>query len=140
MPATGGDRGGGFAPAHRRNLLPAHNNNQTLSKVIAAALQHNASGDNTAGSRPREPTQEGESWGGSAPAPSNNFEPTLGNDNYSPMHYESTPVDYEPLSPWEGDEEAGAKHDRVPPADSLTPPLRGEKGLSTDNCSTPGSA
>jgi hypothetical protein len=34
MPTTGGDRGGGFAPAHRRNLKPAHNNNQTLSNVI----------------------------------------------------------------------------------------------------------
>jgi hypothetical protein len=63
MPTTGGDRGGGFAPAHRRNLEPAHNNYQTLSKAIAAARQRNASGGNTAGSRPTVPTQEGESWG-----------------------------------------------------------------------------
>jgi hypothetical protein len=68
MPATRGDRGGGFAPAHRRNLEPARNNNQTFSKVIATALHLNASGGNTAGSRPREPAQEGESWGGSASA------------------------------------------------------------------------
>ncbi len=56
MPATGDVRGDGFAHAHRRNLEPAHNNNQSLSKVIAAALQRNVSGGNTAGSRPTVPT------------------------------------------------------------------------------------
>jgi hypothetical protein len=113
----GGDRGGALAPAHHRNLEPAHNNNQTLSKIIVAARQRNASGGKTADSRPRVPIQEGESWGGSAPAPSNNFDPALGNCYYEPTPYGCTPVDYESLSPWEGDEEAGAKHDRVPPAD-----------------------
>jgi hypothetical protein len=45
------------------------------------------------------------------------------------MPYESTPVDYEPYNPtsWEGDEDAGAKHDRVPPVESFTPPLRRAK-------------
>jgi hypothetical protein len=60
MPATDGDRGGGFAPAHRRNLDAAHSNNQALSKVIAAARQRNSSSGNAAGSRPSMPTQEGE--------------------------------------------------------------------------------
>jgi hypothetical protein len=61
MPATEGDRGGGFAPAHRRKLDVAHsNNNQTLSKVIASARQRNASSGNTAGSRPSMPTHKGE--------------------------------------------------------------------------------
>ncbi len=128
MPTTGGDRGGGLAPAHRRNLEPAHSYKQTLSKVIAAARQRNASSGNTAGSRLSVPTQEGESWGGSAPAPSNNFYLALGNNYYEPTPYGYTPVDYEPLSPWEGEEEADARHDRVPPADSLTPSWRGEQG------------
>jgi hypothetical protein len=39
MPTQWNDRGGGLAPAHRRNLYPAHSDNQTLSKVIAAAPQ-----------------------------------------------------------------------------------------------------
>jgi hypothetical protein len=60
MPATEGDRRGGFAPAHRRNLDPAHSDNHTLSKVIATAPQPNASGDGSAASRPSMPTQEGE--------------------------------------------------------------------------------
>jgi hypothetical protein len=40
MPTTGGDRGGGFAPAHRRNLDAAHSNNQTLQRasVMPAAV------------------------------------------------------------------------------------------------------
>ncbi len=84
MPATEGDRGGGFAPAHRRNLDAVHSNNQALSKDIAAARQRNASSGNAAGSRPSMPTQEGESWGGSAPAQSNNFDPALGNNYYEP--------------------------------------------------------
>ncbi len=103
MPANGDVRGGGFAPAHRRNLVPALNNNQTLSKVIAAARQRKASGSNTAGSRPTVPIQEEESWGGSAPAPSNIFDLALGNNYYERTPYGSTPVNYEPLSPWEGD-------------------------------------
>jgi hypothetical protein len=140
MPTTGGDRGGGFAPAHRRNLEPAHSNNQTLSKVIAAARQRNASSSNTAGSRPSVPTQEGENWGGSAPAPSNNFDPALGNNYYEPTPYGYTPVDYDPLSPWEGDEEADARHDRVSPADSFTRPLRGEQGSAAQMAALPQAA
>ncbi len=131
---------GGFAPAHRRSLEPAHNNNQTLSKVIAAARQRNASGGNTAGSRPTVPTQKGKSWGGFAPAPRNNLYPALGNNYYEPTPYGYTPVDYEPLSPWEGDEEAGAKHDKVPPADSLTPPLRGEQASAAQIAALPQAA
>jgi hypothetical protein len=60
MSATEGDRGGGFSPAHRRNLDAAPRNNQALSKVIAAALKRNASSGNAAGSRPSMPTHEGE--------------------------------------------------------------------------------
>jgi hypothetical protein len=59
MPATEGGRGGGFAPAHRRNLNAARSNNQALSEVIAAALQRHADSVNAAGSRPSLPTQEG---------------------------------------------------------------------------------
>jgi hypothetical protein len=84
MPATEGDREGGFAPAHRRSLDSAHSNNQALSKVIAAARQRNASSGNAAGSRPSMPTHEGGSWGGSAPAQSNNFDPALDNNYYEP--------------------------------------------------------
>ncbi len=127
VPVTGGDRGGGSAPAHRRNLGPAHNNNQTLSKVIAVALQRNASGGITLGGRPTLPAPEGGSWGGSAPALSNNFSPLLGNNRMDPNPSESTPVDYEPsYSPtsWEGNEDAGAKDDRVPPAETSTRPFR----------------
>jgi hypothetical protein len=60
MPATEGDRGGGFAPAHVRNLDATHSNNQALSKDIVAARQRNASGGYAAGSRPSMPTQERE--------------------------------------------------------------------------------
>ena len=84
MPIQRDDRGGGFAPAHRRNLDPAHSDNQTLSKVIAAAPQPNASGGGYVGSRPSMPTQKGESWGGLAPAQSNKFDPALGNNYYEP--------------------------------------------------------
>ncbi len=59
MPATEGDREGGFAPAHCRNLDAARSNNQALSKDIAAASQRNTSSGNAAGSRPSMPTQEG---------------------------------------------------------------------------------
>ncbi len=48
-PATEGDRGGGFAYAHRHNLDAAPRNNQALSKGIAAALQRNSSSGNAAG-------------------------------------------------------------------------------------------
>ncbi len=60
MPTQRDYRGGGFAPAHRRNLDPAHSDNKTLSKVIAAASQPNASGGGYVGSRPSMPIQEGE--------------------------------------------------------------------------------
>ncbi len=80
IPATEGGRGGGFAPAHRLNLDAARSNNQALSEVIAAALQRHTNSTHAAGSRPSMPTHERESWGGSAPAQSNNLDPALGND------------------------------------------------------------
>jgi hypothetical protein len=49
-------------------------------------------------------------------------------------------VDYAPLSPWEGEKKAGVKHDRVPPADSLTPSLRGEQGDAAQMAALPQAA
>jgi hypothetical protein len=140
LPLNEGDRGGGFAPAHRRNLDAAHSNNQALFEVIAAARQRNASSGNAAAGRPSMPAQEGESWGGSAPAQSNNFNPAPGNNYYEPTPYGYTPVDYEPLSPWEGEGEADARNDRAPPADSLTPPWRGEQGGAAQMAALPQAA
>ncbi len=81
MPATEGGRGGGFAPAHRRNLDAARSNNQALSEVM---LQRHANSAHAAGSRPSMPTYEGESWGGSASAQSNSLDPALDN-NYKEL-------------------------------------------------------
>ncbi len=75
MPTQRDDRGGGFAPAHRRNLDPAHSDNRTLSKVIAAAPQPNASGGGYVGSRPSMPTQRDDRGGGFAPAHRRNLDP-----------------------------------------------------------------
>jgi hypothetical protein len=84
MPTTEDDRGGELAPAHRRNLGPAHGNNLALSKVIAAACQRNASEAGTADGRPTLSAPEGGSWGGSAPTRSDNFFPALGNNQVDP--------------------------------------------------------
>jgi hypothetical protein len=60
MPTSEGDIGGELAPAHRRNLVPAHGNNLAMSKVIAAARQRNASEAGTADDRPTLSAPEGE--------------------------------------------------------------------------------
>jgi hypothetical protein len=84
MPTTEGDRGGELAPAHRRNLGPAHGNNLALSKVIAAARQRNASEAGTADGRPTLSAPDGGSWSRSAPTRSDNFFPALGNNQMDP--------------------------------------------------------
>ncbi len=68
------------------------------------------------------PATIGGGWGGSAPAQGNNYEPAQGNNLSAFKAYESTPVDYEPYSPtsWEGDHDAQAKDDRIPPVESFT--------------------
>jgi hypothetical protein len=120
MPTTGDDRGGGFAPAHRRTLGPAHGSNRALSKVIAAAYLQNASEAVTADGRPTLPAPEGGRWGGSAPARSDDFSSALGNNQMdsNPSRSDNEPS-FSPAS-WEGNAEAGAKDDGVPPAGAST--------------------
>ncbi len=49
-------------------------------------------------------------------------------------------MDYKPLSPWEGEGEADARSDRVPPADSLSLPCRGEQGSAAQMAILPQAA
>ena len=86
------------------------------------------------------PTREGESWGGSAPAQSNNFVPALNNNYHESATYGYTPVDYDPLSPWEDEGEADARNGRVLPADLHTPPRHGEQGGAAQMAALPQAA
>jgi hypothetical protein len=86
------------------------------------------------------PTREGKSWGGSAPAQSNNFVPALNNNYPESATYGYTPVDYDPLSPWEDEGEADARNGRVLPADPHTPPRHGEQGGAEQMAALPQAA
>jgi hypothetical protein len=77
-PATEGERGGGAAPAQRRNLSPARGNGPTTfrSEVERSGA---ASGEPAAGSGPTGPATGGRRGGGAAPAQRRNLSPARGN-------------------------------------------------------------
>ncbi len=73
-----GDRGGGSAPAQRRNLSPAHGSNPNAYKDIMAEQVGTASGEPAAGDGLAVPTTVGDRGSGSAPAQRRNISPAYG--------------------------------------------------------------
>jgi hypothetical protein len=55
VPARAGDRGGGAAPAQRRNLSPAHGNSANAYQGLEGAPNEAASGEHAATGGPAEP-------------------------------------------------------------------------------------
>jgi hypothetical protein len=76
---TLGERGGGAAPAQRRNLSPAHGNRQATYRDVLVEHSGAASGEPAAGSGPTGPATEGRRGGGAAPAQRRNLSPARGN-------------------------------------------------------------
>ncbi len=81
MSATVGERGGGSAPAQRRNRSPAHDiiDRRATYRDILVERSGAASGEPAAGSGPTGPATEGRRGGGAAPAQRRNLSPARGN-------------------------------------------------------------
>ncbi len=80
MSATVGERGGGSAPAQRRNLSPAHDDTQATYRDVLVEHSGAASGEPAVGSGPTGPATEGRRGGGAAPAAQRrNLSPARGN-------------------------------------------------------------
>jgi hypothetical protein len=78
VPTTVGDRGGGSAPAQRRNLSPARSNKTTLYKSVVMGQSGAASGEPAAGGGSTVPVRASNRGGGAAPAQRRNLSPGHG--------------------------------------------------------------
>ncbi len=79
VPTTVGERGGGSAPAQRRNLSPAHGDKHATYRSVVMGRGGAASGKPAAGGGSMVPATVGERGGGAALAQRHNLSPAHGN-------------------------------------------------------------
>ncbi len=79
VPFTVGDRGGGFSPAQRRNLSPAHGDKPATYRSVLMGHSGAASGEPAAGGGSTVPARASDRGGGeAAPAQRRNLSPAHG--------------------------------------------------------------